>query len=166
MEASATSGRNRLMTTGRTASQPAPDDQHVIAIICDGYEAGMSHKAIAGQLGMARSSLRQWLDFGRAELESGDELGSLGRLYVAVQSAYARFESRKVATLNGDGSDKEWVRDLAHVTRRNPAEWAERRQVSIESVSVTITAQLPQLAEAELLKLLSDKLASGRKLLT
>ena len=154
------------MVTGRTASQPAPDDQAVVDTICNGYEAGMSHKAIAGQLGIARSSLRQWLDFGRQELESGDELGSLGRLCVAVQSAYARFESRKVATLNGDGSDKEWVRDLAHVTRRNPAEWAERRQVTIESHVTVLTSQLPQLAEAELLKLLSDKLASGRKLLT
>ena len=126
----------------------------------------MSHKAIAGQLGVARSTLQQWFDLGRKELESDDELGSYGRLYVAVQRAYATFEERKVATLNGEGSDKEWVRDLAHVTRRNPAEWAERRQVSIEQHVTVLHAQLPAMAEAELLALLQAKLASGRKLLT
>ena len=154
------------MTMGRAASQAAPDDPQVVDTICDGYEAGMSHKAIAGQLGIARRTLTQWLELGQAELESENELGSYGQLYTQVQSAYARFEERKVASLNGAGSDKEWVRDLAHVTRRNPAEWAERRQVTIESHVTVLTATLPPLAEHELLALLQAKLESGRKLLT
>ena len=53
------------------------------------------------------------------------------------------------------------------VARRGRAPAATARgQVTIESHITFLTAQLPQLAEAELLKLLSDKLASGRKLLT
>ena len=79
--------------------------------------------------------------------------------------AYARFEARKVATLNGEGDSEQWVRDLAHVTRRHPQEWAERRDVSIKQ-EITVTVTPPQLTErqqANLARLLADdepKLAS------
>ena len=138
------------MVSGRAASAPAPDDQATLDTICNAFTRGMSHKAIAGQLGIAVSTLRSWLEQGRIELESGNELGSLGRLSVAVGKAYYQFESESVAVMadgKRNGGNK-WIPALAHVTRVHPAEWAERRDVSITStVSITITS--PELSEAQ-----------------
>ena len=158
------------MTMGRAATAPSPTDPDVQAAIVSGFTQGESQRSIAGTIGIGRGTLTDWLELGQQELNSWSagksELGSYGRLSLLIERAYATFEQRKVATLNGEGSDKEWVRDLAHVTRRNPAEWAERRSVEVKHSGGVFVAPLPQLAEAELLALLSDKLASGRKLLT
>ena len=161
------------MVQGRADTQPQHTDQHVIDTIQHDWQQGMTQQAIAGHLGMATRTLEDWLAKGREELaaySSGktDELGSYGRLSVAVGKAYYQFEADSVAIINDgklNGGNK-WIPALAHVTRRNPAEWAERRQVQIESTVTVLHATLPALAEAELLALLQSKLESGRKLLT
>ena len=131
---------------------PRPDDPAVVAAICEGYERGLSHKAIAGQLGIARVTLKQWLDFGRIELEADEpvEPGSLGHLYVQVQRAYASFESRKIDKLEAGKAD--WVAALAHVTRRNPQDWAERRYEHVQQhTTVTYIHELGPGAEQAML---------------
>ena len=63
------------MVSGRSNSAPQHTDPDVVKTICDGYEAGMSQKAIAGELGIARSVLTDWLRKGLNELEADGKLG-------------------------------------------------------------------------------------------
>ena len=150
------------MTMGRAAIAPSPTDPQVQAAIVSGFTQGESQRSIAGTIGIGRGTLTDWLELGQQELNSWSrgesELGSYGQLSLLIERAYATFEQRKVATLNGEGSDKEWVRDLAHVTRRNPAEWAERREVNVtHHGKITVTnPELTAAQQANLAHLLAD----------
>ena len=154
----------------RTATQATPSDPNVVSIIAEGFTRGLSQKAIAGRLSIATRTLVEWQTNGHRELEdynSGDlqELGSLGRLSAEVGKAYYDFESRKIDRVEAGGAD--WVAALAHVTRRNPQDWAERRyehvQQDIRTVSVSVA--LTSLPEQQLLALVRDKLDQGTPLL-
>ncbi len=151
----------------RTES-PQPNDPELIATVVDGYERGLGQRAIAANARMGRTTLDQWIRDGQIELNAyhageTETLGSYGLFYSYIERAYAQFEGRKVDKIEAAGPD--WVAALAHVTRRNPGEWAEKRQIQIESTSVVVHATLPQLAEQQLLALVKDKLDSGVKLL-
>ena len=149
---------------------PRPDHPELMQTICFGMASGLSYRAIAGHCGISKLTLEAWVSDGRAEVaryDSGEqqELGSVGVLAQGIERAYAAFEIRKVIRVDAGGPD--WVSALAHVTRRNPQDWAERRyehvQQDIRTVSVSVA--LTSLPEQQLLALVRDKLDQGTALL-
>ena len=54
---------------------------------------------------------------------------------------------------------------IFQLKNRRPQKWQDRHDVKVEKRSITLHADLPPLAEQELLALLKQKLESGRKLL-
>ena len=151
---------------------PRPDDPELIAEVVAGKLLGLSNRAIAAKARIGRRTLDHWLNEGQAELvdfEAGRllELGSLGRFCAQVEMAAADFEVGNVEVINRakDEGGNKWIPALAHITRRNPSEWAERRQVQIEQHSTLTVTVLPSLPEQQLLALVQDKLESGIPLL-
>lgn len=70
--------------------------------------------------------------------------------------------ARKVKCVQEAG-EKSWQADAWWLERNLPNFYGRNQRIEVESWS--ISAPLPALAEAELLKLQADKLASGQKLL-
>ena len=58
-----------------------------------------------------------------------------------------------------------WVTGMTLAERRFPQEFGRNQKVTVESTSVSVHAELPALAEQQLLQLLADKVRSGVKLL-
>ena len=148
-----------------------PDDPDIITTVTAGFLKGLSIRAIAAQAQIGKTTLMDWLSEGRREIErfsrDGTELGSHGRFAAQVENAYAAFESANVDVIERSKHQggKGFIPALAHLRSRNPAEWVEQRQLSIQQDVRVLTASLPALAERELLALLKAKVASGRKLL-
>ena len=114
-----------------------------------------------------------WLTAGRLEqaaYDAGtlDELGSHGLFAALYDKAACDREAVNTQAITNSITDNSvnFVPALILNKARNPADWLEARQVNVTSHVTVLTAQLPQLAEQELLALLQAKLASGRHLLT
>ena len=125
---------------------PKPDDPDILASITDSQHHGYSHRVTASRAQIAKDTLTNWLNLGRAELRAWDqseadysELGSLGRFAAHFESAAAECEAGNTAAIMASIHNKEvaFVPALIMNKARNPADWLEARQVDM-----TVNAQL------------------------
>ena len=159
--------------TYNAVNRASPSDPAILESVRNSQLNALSIRVTASRAGIAKTTLMDWLTAGRLELadyNSGklEELGSLGSFAVQYDKAACDREAVNTQAITASITDNSvnFVPALILNKARNPADWLEARQVNVTSHVTVLTAQLPQLAEAELLALLSDKLASGRKLLT
>ena len=153
---------------------PKPDDPKILASITNSQHHGYSHRVTASRAEIAKDTLTNWLNLGRAELRAWDqseadysELGKLGRFAARFESAAAECEAGNTDAIveSIHNSKVAFVPALIMNKARNPADWLEARQVEIkQDVRVTFP-QLPAMPEQQLLELVQSKLTSGQKLL-
>ena len=138
-----------------------PDvQQRIIDHVADG-----NYPEVAAQLaGVPRRTFSRWLHDGRIDLDQGVEDSSVARLALAVEKARAECVAHKVKRVQEAG-EKSWQADAWWLERNLPHLYGRNQRIEIESKSIVLHPALPPVAEAELLALLRDKVASGRKLL-
>ena len=88
----------------------------------------------------------------------------MARLALAVEKARAECVARKAKRVQEAG-EKPWQADAWWLERNLPNLYGRNQRVEVESRSVSVNVSLPALPEQQLLELLQQKLASGRKLL-
>ena len=154
------------------AKLPKPDDPALLVSIYEDIVAGIPMRYAAIRAGIAEDTAYHWRMEGNhalEQLEAADEdISTVPQAVFAqtVKEAEAECVASNVHSWMDPATGKDWVKHATILERRYGSDFGKNQQVTIESHVTVLTAQLPQLAEAELLKLLSDKLASGRKLLT
>ena len=150
---------------------PKPDDPILLTSIYEDIVAGIPMRYAAIRAGIAEDTAYHWRMEGNhalEQLEAADEdMSKVPSAVFAqtVKEAEAECVASNVHSWMDPATGKDWVKHATLLERRYGSDFGKNQQVTIESHVTVLTAQLPQLAEAELLKLLSDKLASGRKLL-
>ena len=155
------------------AKLPKPDDPTLLVSIYEDIVAGIPMRYAAIRAGIAEDTAYHWRMEGNHALEQLEadaetDISTVPRAVFAqtVKEAEAECVASNVHKWMNKDVGKDWVKHATLLERRYGSDFGKNQQVTIESHVTVLTAQLPQLAEAELLKLLSDKLASGRKLLT
>ena len=152
---------------------PKPDDPAILESIYQDIVAGIPMRYAAVRVGIAADTAYHWRMEGNHALEQLEtdtetDISTVPSAVFAqtVKEAEAECVASNVQAWMNPDIGKDWVKHATLLERRYGSDFGKNQQVTIESHVTVLTAQLPQLAEAELLKLLSDKLASGRKLLT
>ena len=113
--------------------------------------------------GIPRRTFQRWMHDGRQDLDQGVEDSSVPRLALDVEKARAKCVAQKVKRVQAAG-EKSWQADAWWLERNLPHLYGRNQRIEIESRQLIIHATMPQLPEQQALKLIEEKLKSGRKL--
>ena len=148
-----------------------PSDPALLKLTEDTLAAGLSLPTLATRLGCDHSTVYRWVDTGTAELDGGrpaPELGSLRPFCDAIARGLERFETTYLGNIREASAPVagRWQAAAWLLERRLPDRWGQRREIKLETRSISINLSIPASTTAELLAITKRRLEQGQALLT
>ena len=136
-------------------TMPKPDDPDILERFSAGIAAGQPIEIAATGAGIAGRTAYDWIEQGNAALaEPSTEHSSVAQFAQMVKQAEHRFVSEHLGTITAASKGKGgWVPAMTLLERRRPQDFGRFQRIEVEQRSVTInlSAQLPEGAGAALL---------------
>lgn len=119
-------------TARAAAGRPTILDGNLLAALENHLKQGLSVKSACALCGLSRQSYYYWLRLGREYFDAGERGNDQHAIYAYfsqhVQRAQALFELRVYnRSLNTKEYNPAWVRDLALLRIRKPANWSTKK---------------------------------------
>ena len=131
---------------------PKPDEPKLLRRLCRAIIAGHSLTGAAPIAGIGAATASEWNSEGLAQLAGTTEPGSHAVFAKAVEAAQSTFARRNLAVLNV-AKAKSWQAGAWLLERRMPQDYAQRRDINVQSTQLSISVSLPREALPALLRM-------------